>query len=233
MRAIGGRPARAAAAAAAASATAGAVAITIAVANDPALRLTGYVSEAGTRSAGHPTAYRWGMLGLAAALTLLAAALPPAPDTVDDHPPGRLAAARLAAGRIAGGRLAAVLLGVAAAATAVSASVACSDGCPLPPDERTTGADLIHATASVGAVAACVLAILVVAGWPEPSPPRSTARATAVLALPLSAAVGLAMAAVGNGTLTGILERSLLTVTTGWLIWTSLRLAHHPPTGRN
>ena len=37
-------------------------------------------------------------------------------------------------------------IAAAALATVLSATVTCSDGCPLPPFERATVADLVHAT---------------------------------------------------------------------------------------
>src|SRR5262245_46432839 len=68
---------RVVAAGAAACAIAGALGIIVALVADPAQRLDGYVSEAGTATAELPTAYRWGVLGVAAALALLAVAAAP------------------------------------------------------------------------------------------------------------------------------------------------------------
>jgi hypothetical protein len=158
---------------------------------------------------------------LAVALLLLAAALP--------------GALRVAAG----------LLAAAAAGTAVSATVNCSVGCPLPPFESATTADLVHGGASIAAVACCVFAMLTLAVAPAPAGlarlPRvaglvgrlPAAPATAgrlalvavLAALPLSALVGLAMLGLGRGTVVGVLERLLLLVIACWLVGTALALA--------
>jgi hypothetical protein len=179
---------RAAAASAAAGCTvAGVVAVTVAVAAGPGPGLTGYVSEAGVTDSRYAAAYRIGVLALAAALLLLAAALPPAL---------RTASALLVAG---------------AAGTGLSAAVTCSTGCPLPPFEAATVADLVHGGASIAATAAVVFAMV------------------AVLLSPAAGrAIGLAMLLVGRGGVVGVLERLLLTVAAGWGLATAavLGLAH-------
>ncbi|MEU4479582.1 DUF998 domain-containing protein [Micromonospora sp. NPDC023966] len=197
---------RAAAASAAAGCTvAGMVAVTVAVAAGPGPGLTGYVSEAGVTDSRYAGAYRIGVLALAAALLLLAAALPPAL---------RTAAALLVAG---------------AAGTGLSAAVTCSTGCPLPPFEAATVADLVHGGASIAATAAVVFAMVAV--LLSPAAGRALRRVAAVgaaLALPLSGAIGLAMLLVGRGGVVGVLERLLLTVAAGWGLATAavLGLAH-------
>jgi hypothetical protein len=223
---------------AAGCALAGTAAVTVAVLAGPGPGPTGYVSEAGIAGSDYATAYRSGVLGLAVALLLLAAALPGAP------------------------RVAAGLLAAAAAGTAVSATVNCSVGCPLPPFESATTADLVHGGASIAAVACCVFAMLALAVAPAPAgparlpgvagrtlppglarlplPPWLTgrvarlpappavvgrlARVAVLAALPLSALVGLAMLGLGRGTVVGVLERLLLLVIAGWLVGTALAL---------
>ncbi|MEU0150669.1 DUF998 domain-containing protein [Micromonospora fulviviridis] len=183
----------AAASGAAGCVVAGAVAVTVAVAAGPGPGLTGYVSEAGVTDSGYAGAYRIGVFALAAALLLLAAALPPAL---------RTAAALLVAG---------------AAGTALSGAVACSTGCPLPPFEAATVADLVHGGASITATAAVVFAMLALLLSPATGRLlRRVAGIGAALALPLSAAIGLAMLTVGRGGLVGVLERFLLTVAAAW-----------------
>ncbi|MGW4497247.1 DUF998 domain-containing protein [Micromonospora sp. NPDC004336] len=198
-----GTPLRAAAASAAAGcAAAGTVAVTVAVVAGPGPGLTGYVSEAGVTDSPYAPAYRIGVFALAAALLLLAAALP----------------ARL--------RVAAGLLAAGSVCTLVSGAVACSEGCPLPPYERATAADLVHGGASIVAVAAVVLAMLAIAFLPGAGRAlRRLAAGAAAAALPLAGAVGLAMLAVGRGALVGVLERLLLLVAVLWAAATATTVA--------
>lgn len=194
----------AAALGATAAAVAGSVAVTVAVVAGPGPGLSGYVSEAGVTASSYAAPYRGGVLGLAGALLLLAVALPR---------PLRAVAA---------------LLGAGAAGAVLSALVNCSAGCPLPPFEATTAADLVHGGASIAAVACCVLAMLALA-LAVPAPPGAAvgrlAMAGVVLALPLSALVGLAMLTLGRGAVFGVLERLLLLVIVAWLAGTGLALA--------
>ncbi|WP_442933574.1 DUF998 domain-containing protein [Micromonospora sp. CPCC 206060] len=171
----------------------GTVAVTFAVVAGPGPGLSGYVSEAGIVGSPYALAYRIGVLVLAAALLLLAAALPPAL---------RPAAALLAAGGLA---------------TMLSGAVTCSDGCPLPPFERATVADLVHGGASIAAVAAVAFAMLMMLRTPAAGRTLSgLATVAALVTFPLAAAVGLAMLTVGRGALVSTLERLLLAVTIGW-----------------
>ncbi|MGW5670513.1 DUF998 domain-containing protein [Micromonospora sp. NPDC003776] len=191
----------AAASAAAGCVLAGSVAVTVAVVAGPGPGLTGYVSEAGVTDSGYAGAYRIGVFALAAALLLLAVALPPAL------------------------RAAAVLLAAGGVGTVLSGAVACSAGCPLPPFEAATVADLVHGGASIAATAAVVFAMLVLLVSPAAARPlRRIAGVAAALALPLSAAVGVAMLAVGRGGLVGVLERLLLAVAAGWGLATAAAL---------
>ncbi|TYC24946.1 DUF998 domain-containing protein [Micromonospora sp. MP36] len=191
----------AAASAAAGCIVAGTVAVTVAVVAGPGPGLTGYVSEAGVTDSGYAGAYRIGVFALAAALLLLAAALPPAL------------------------RPAAVLLAVGGAGTVLSGAVTCSAGCPLPPFEAATVADLVHGGASIAATAAVVFAMLALVVAPVVDPPlRRIAGVGVTLALPLSAAIGLAMLTVGRGGLVGVLERLLLAVAALWGLATAARL---------
>ncbi|WFE38963.1 DUF998 domain-containing protein [Micromonospora sp. WMMD998] len=184
----------------------GAVAVTVAVVAGPGPGPTGYVSEAGVTDSGYAGAYRIGIFTLAAALLLLAGALPTA------------------------ARAASVLLGVGAVATTLSGTVTCSAGCPLPPFEAATVADLVHGGASIAATAAVVFAMLALVCSPAVGVAlRRVAAIGAALALPLSGAVGLAMLLVGRGTLVGLLERSLLTVTAAWGLATAVVLVRRGP----
>ncbi|TDB73650.1 DUF998 domain-containing protein [Micromonospora sp. KC723] len=190
----GGTPGRAAAASAAAGCVlAGTVAVTVAVVAGPGPGLTGYVSEAGIAGSGYASTYRIGVFALAAALLLLAAALPPA---------------------LWG---AAGPLTVGAVCTALSGAVTCSDGCPLPPFETPTVADLVHGGASIAAVAATVLAMVVISCSPHATPGlRRVARLGAAVALPLAGVVAVVLLTVGRGSLVGGLERLLLATAAGW-----------------
>ncbi|TNH26777.1 DUF998 domain-containing protein [Micromonospora orduensis] len=200
---VGADVARRVAASVAAGCTlAGAVAVTVAVLAGPGPGLTGYVSEAGIAGSGYAATYRIGVLALAGALLLIAAALPP------------------------GVRAASALLAVGAVCTAVSGAVTCSAGCPLPPFEKTTVADLVHGGASVAATAAVVLAMAALAASGAANRAvRRLAAGAAGLALPLCAAVGLAMLVVGRGAVVGVLERLVLALAALWGVTTATALA--------
>ncbi|WP_328849498.1 DUF998 domain-containing protein [Micromonospora zamorensis] len=194
---------RASGSAAAGCALAGAVAVTVAVVAGPGPGLTGYVSEAGIAGSGHATTYRIGILALAAALLLVGAALPP----------GVWAAAP-------------ALLATGAVFTAVSGAVTCSAGCPLPPFERATAADLVHGGTSIAATASVVLAMVTLAvSGPAGPVLRRLAGLAAAVALPLCAAVGLAMLVLGRGAVVGVLERLVLAIAVLWGLSTATALA--------
>ncbi|MET8118152.1 DUF998 domain-containing protein [Micromonospora sp. NPDC005189] len=193
---------RVAASAAAGCALAGAVAVTVAVLAGPGPGLTGYVSEAGIAGSGHAATYRIGVLALAGALLLVGAALPP------------------------GVWAAPALLATGAVFTAVSGAVTCSAGCPLPPFERATTADLVHGGASIAATAAVVFAMVTLAvSGPAGPAVRRLAGVAAALTLPLCATVGLAMLIVGRGAVVGVLERLVLALAVLWGLVTATALA--------
>ncbi|MFF0653980.1 MULTISPECIES: DUF998 domain-containing protein [Micromonospora] len=199
---------RIAAAFAAVCLAAGVAAVTVAVVAGPGPGPAAYVSEAGITDSGYAGAYRVGIFSVAASLLLLAGALPP------------------------GSRAAAGLLGAGAVATVVSGAVTCSEGCPLPPFEATTVADLVHGGASIAATAAVVLAMLVLLF--SPAADRGLRRIAAIgaaLALPVAAVVGLALLLVGRSTLLGVSERVLLAVAAAWGLATSGYLAVRSLTG--
>jgi hypothetical protein len=182
---------------------AGAVAVTLAVVAGPGPGLTGYVSEAGIAGSTHAATYRIGILALAGALLLIGAALPPGVWVASP-----------------------ALLATGAVLTAVSGAVTCSDGCPLPPFERATAADLVHGGASIAATAAVVFAMLTLAvSGPVGPTVRRLAGVAAVLALPLCATVGLAMLVIGRGPLIGVLERLILAIAVLWGLGTATALA--------
>ncbi|WP_433391423.1 DUF998 domain-containing protein [Micromonospora sp. KLBMP9576] len=184
---------RAAAWACLACLVAGAVAVTVAVVAGPGPGPTGYVSEAGVTDSPYAPAYRGGVLALAAGVLLLAGALPPAL---------RAATALLAAGSVF---------------ALVSGVVTCSAGCPLPPFERATTADLVHGGASILAVAAVVFAMLATALARAARPAlRRLAWVALAVALPLAGATAVALVTVGRGSLLAVLERLLLLVALLW-----------------
>ncbi|MDG4759527.1 DUF998 domain-containing protein [Micromonospora sp. WMMD710] len=193
---------RVAASAAAGCTLAGAAAVTVALVAGPGPGLTGYVSETGIAGSAHAVTYRIGVLALAAALLLVAAALPP------------------------GVRAAPALLASGAVLTAVSGAVTCSAGCPLPPFERSTVADLVHGGASIAATAVVVFAMvaLTVSG-PVGPVVRRVSGGTVALTLPLCATVGLAMLVVGRGALVGVVERLVLGLVVLWGLTTATALA--------
>ncbi|MEU8068466.1 MULTISPECIES: DUF998 domain-containing protein [unclassified Micromonospora] len=203
-----GTPRRIAAAFAAVCLVAGVTAVTIAVVAGPVPGPSAYVSEAGITDSGYAGAYRMGIFSVAASLLLLAGALPP------------------------GLRAAAGLLGAGAVATVVSGAVTCSEGCPLPPFEAPTVADLVHGGASIVATAAVVLAMLVLLFSPAADRGlRRIATVGAALALPVAAVVAAALLLVGRSALLGVSERVLLAVVAAWGLATSGYLAVRSLTG--
>ncbi|RKN49291.1 DUF998 domain-containing protein [Micromonospora endolithica] len=195
-------PRAAVASAAAGSTLAGAVAVAVAVVAGPGPGLTGYVSEAGVTDSPYAAAYRLGVFALAAGVLLLAAALPPA---------ARVAATLLAAGSVF---------------ALVSGAVACSEGCPLPPYEQATTADLVHGGASIAAVAAIVLAMVALVLLPgAPTALRRVAAVGAGVALPLSGVTALVLVLVGRGGLIAGLERLLLLTCVLWGVATATTVA--------
>ncbi|MFC0006143.1 DUF998 domain-containing protein [Micromonospora siamensis] len=191
----------AAASVAACCVLAGTVAVTFAVVAGTGAGLTGYVSEAGIASSRYASTYRIGVFALAASLLLLAAALPPA--------------LPVAAG----------LLGAGAVFTVLSGAVTCSAGCPLPPFESSTVADLVHGGASIVAMASTVFAMLVIALSPHAAPGlRRVARLAVAVALPVAGAIAVGLVTVGRGSLLGGLERLLLAVGAAWGLGTATAL---------
>src|SRR4051812_22881612 len=93
------------------------------------LGLDRYVSEGGISGAPHAWLYRISVWLIAVALALLAPR--------------------------AGARSAALAFGLAAPAAFVSGAVSCSPGCPLPPFERPTAGDLVHAGGTIVALLLC------------------------------------------------------------------------------
>jgi Protein of unknown function (DUF998) len=197
---------RAAAIGAAACFVGGGVAVTVAVVAGPASGWTGYVSEAGTGSGIYASVYRIGVLVFAAGLLPLSAAV------------------------AATSRLAAALFGGAALGGALSGTATCSDGCPLPPFEAATTADLVHGGASIAAVAACVVAMPVVAACAATTSLRRGSLVAAAVAFLLSGVVGAGMLAIGRSAVVGIVERALLIAIALWLIGLSVNLRDGPPT---
>jgi hypothetical protein len=194
---------RRAASAATAFAVAGAVGLLTAVADAP---LAGYVSEAGVPGQPQSLVYRLSIFAIAAALVLLAGA----------------ARATVAP--------AAALLGLAAAFAAVSGAVPCSPGCPLPPYERSTAADLVHAGGSIAALGWCGLAMLAFAVLGKERWLRRVGWLGVVVAIPLLAASGIALLVAGRGLVTGVLERLALAAALAWLVATSALHAIRLPT---
>jgi hypothetical protein len=169
--------------------------------------IAGYVSEAGVAGASHGGLYRASIGAFALALALLAGA--------------------------AGGvdRLVASALAAASPFAAVSGAVRCSAGCPLPPYEPATAADLAHGAASIAALLLCGLAIVLVALRVADPLLRATGTAAMVLALPLLAGAGLTLVFVGRGALAGAMERAALAAVLLWLLAFGFALTRAPTRG--
>jgi len=162
--------------------------------------IAGYVSESGVAGAPHALLYRLALLLLGVAAAGAALALRP------------VAAA------------AALALGLAVPFLLVSGAVQCSPGCPLPPFQRPTAGDLVHAGASIAAVALCALAVLAAAAWAADPWVRVASRWTAVLLVPAGTATFAALLVSGHTALTGVLERICLAGCLGWVaVTTALR----------
>ena len=162
----------------------------------------GYVSEAGTTGMPLALAYRWGLAGLALGVALLARVL---------H---------------RGSRPVAMLLGGAAALAATSGVVPCTEGCPLPPYEPTTVADVSHTLASViGMVVLAGAMALIALARSFDAVLRRLAATAAVIIVPLGAALGLTMLLAGRGPLSAALERAALVVAVSWLVGTAIAAA--------
>jgi hypothetical protein len=160
----------------------------------------GYVSEAGVGA--EASGYLLGILGIGAGLVLAGGAV------VRFLP--------LAAGLLAGAGLFA----------GVSGSVPCSAGCPLPPYETATTADLVHAGASILAVGTVALAMIALALAPAVDAlVRRVSRLAGYVIVPLIAAAGFAILGLGRGPLTGLLERTVLVLATLWTVVVCARAA--------
>jgi len=192
-------PARLLGATAAIAVAAGALIMLVALVDAPGSWLRGYVSEAGTTSSPLASAYRWGLLLLAAGVALLGLALRPA------------------------SRLVFALLGSAAVMAATSGTVPCTDRCPLPPFEPTTVGDVVHTAASIAGMVALAGAMAAITLTPalRPATRRLAAVATA-LTVPLGGALGMIMLFVGRGPVGAGLERIMLVVVVSWLCGTGL-----------
>jgi hypothetical protein len=190
------RLSRLTAAGATGSAVLGAAGLLTAAARFP---LSGYVSEAGVSGTPHSVLYRLSIFAIALALGLLAVA---ARSTV----------------AIAAGSLAAAALFVA-----VSGTATCSPGCPLPPYERPTAADVVHGASSIVALGWCGLAMLGFAVRASDGWLRRLGWAGVAVAVPLLTLSGAALALAGRGTLSGVLERLALFAACAWLVATATR----------
>jgi Protein of unknown function (DUF998) len=178
----------------------GAGLVTRAVAATRRLWSDGYVSEAGVASGPQATTYQLGVFCLGLGMLSLSMAL-----------------ARIVA-------LPAGLLAVGAVFAGLSGSVACSEGCPLPPYESPTAADLVHGGASLIAVGSVLLAMIAVAVGAAEGSLRRLSRLFAWIVVPLGATAGLAMLALGKGQVTGLLERATLGGAVAWILAVCLRL---------
>jgi hypothetical protein len=153
----------------------------------------GYVSESGVSGAPHALLYRLSILALAVAAAGTALAL------------------RTVAG------LAALALAVAVPCVVVAGTARCSAGCPLPPYQRPTPGDLVHAGGSIAATGLCALAMLAAALRCLDRPLRTVSRVSSAVTVPVLAATAVALLAIGRAPVTGALERVSLACCLAWL----------------
>ncbi len=193
---------RGAAAAAALLVPVGAVIMLVGLVAAPGSWLTGYVSEAAVAGLPFAAAYRAGFVAVGIGVALLAVALGPVV------------------------RWAGPVLGVAAVLAMTSAAVPCSAGCPLPPYEPTTAADLVHGSASVlGLIVLAGAMALVVITRAAGIVQRRLAAVSVGTIVPVGAALALTMLIVGRGTLGAWLERIALVIAISWLTGAALTAA--------
>jgi hypothetical protein len=172
----------------------GAVAMTVALVAAPGPWVSGYVSEAGTAGMPLASVYQGGLLVLAVGVLLLGVSVFPV--------------SRIVAG----------LLGAAGVLAGMSGAVPCSAGCPLPPYEVATVADLVHAGASILGMAALGFAmagVAVVRAFSRRL--RRLGLCAAGVTFPLAAVEALGMLVGGRGGVTSTVERVLLVVAVCWL----------------
>jgi Protein of unknown function (DUF998) len=165
----------------------------------------GFVSETGEPGAPHRDGYTYGILGQGGALLLLAVAIVL-----------RRSVAAWVAWSAAG------LLALGGLLAGVSGLVSCSAGCPLPPFETPTGADLVHASSSVLGLAVCGAAMAAFAIAPAPSLLRTVSRVWVGITLPLAIVAGVSLVFIGRGATTGSVEKVLVLVIIAWVLVTSL-----------
>lgn len=185
-----------------AAAGTGAVMYALGVLPEPWTR--GYISEGGVATSPRDGIYRAGIVALACSLALLGVALR---------------------------RLVPFVFGILATASAfgtASAAVSCTPGCPLPPYEPSTPADLVHAGASVLGVGLAVVAMAAVALISLQPVLRRTARVFAAVTLPLAVALVVGLLAIGRGLFTSVLERVALVPVVVWIAVTGLQLLRRP-----
>jgi hypothetical protein len=185
---------RLAAGVAAIAIAAGAIIFWLSVVESQGFSYAGYISEAGVPGSPQALGYRVGIALFSGGLLFLGVAF--------RH--------RLP--------VAAGLLGLGGLLASAASVVNCSAGCPLPPHEAPTFADLVHAGASVGAVVACLAAMVVFAVTPTVGVERALCRAWLVAALPLFLVAASSLLFVGRGRLTGDSERVLLVVIIVWAL---------------
>jgi Protein of unknown function (DUF998) len=161
----------------------------------------GFVSETGQPGAPHAGAYRLGILLIAVGLLLLGCAVVPL-----------TLSPRWAVPTAAG------LLLLASVLATTSSLVSCSAGCPLPPYERPTFGDLVHASSSVAGMLACVGAMWALAATAADSALRRACRVWLVVAVPLVGFAAVSLLALGRGYSAGTSEKLLLAVIIGWVL---------------
>lgn len=171
----------------------------------------GFVSETGQPGAPYAGAYRLGILLMAVGLLLLGCAVFPLVLS-----PGWAVPA------------AAGLLALASAFATTSSFISCSAGCPLPPYERPTFADFVHAGSSVAGMLACLGAMSALAATATGSAVRQACRVWLVVAVPLVGLAAVTLLALGRGYTTGTSEKLLLAVIIGWALTVSSILVRFP-----
>ncbi|GAA1621772.1 DUF998 domain-containing protein [Catellatospora bangladeshensis] len=189
-----------------AAAGTGAVMYALGVLPEPWTR--GYISEGGVATSPRDGIYRAGIVALAASLALLGTAL------------RRLVPFVFA------------ILATAGVFGTASAAVSCTPGCPLPPYEPSTPADLVHAGASVLGVGLAVVAMTAVALISLQPVLRRTARMFAAVTLPLAVLLVFGLLAIGRGLFTSVLERVALVPVVLWIAVTGLQLLRRPAAER-
>jgi hypothetical protein len=182
---------------------AGATSVSASVLVNQSLWSERYVSEAGVPDEPSATAYRLGMMAIAAGIVVLAASLRP------QEP------------------LPAMLLAVCGASAGLSGTVTRNAVDAPPAEVAASVSGHIHAISSSTGLSACVLAMLLL-NKAEDAGVRRVSRWAAIVLTPVGIAALTSMVWLDRNAITGTLERALLVGTLSWMLALTARIWLRP-----